>query len=158
MDTEITRINPETLHPTPGYHHITVVQATRMIFFAGQCPLDRDGSLVGPRDLEAQLDQVVANVLDALTAVSARPEVGEVGLDQPGPRSKSSGDAQLTFGQVDADHVVPLAEQPGRRVARATAEVDHGAPGRQPVEHPLYEAEPDLAAAGPRVVPLPISS
>lgn len=45
-----------------------------MAFFAGQCPLDRDGSLVGPGDLEAQLDQVVANVLDALSAVAADPE------------------------------------------------------------------------------------
>ena len=74
MSTEITRINPEQLHPTPGYHHITVVRAARMAFFAGQCPLDRDGSLVGPGDLEAQLDQVVANVLDALSAVAADPE------------------------------------------------------------------------------------
>jgi enamine deaminase RidA (YjgF/YER057c/UK114 family) len=74
MSTEITRINPEELHPTPGYHHITVVQAARMAFFAGQCPLDRDGSLVGPGDLETQLDQVVANVLDALSAVGAHPE------------------------------------------------------------------------------------
>jgi enamine deaminase RidA (YjgF/YER057c/UK114 family) len=74
MGTEITRINPEELHPTPGYHHVTVVQAARMVFLAGQCPLDRDGSLVGPGDLEAQLDQVVANVLDALTAVGAHPE------------------------------------------------------------------------------------
>jgi enamine deaminase RidA (YjgF/YER057c/UK114 family) len=64
MGTEITRINPEELHPTPGYHHVTVVQAARMVFLAGQCPLDRDGSLVGPGDLEAQLDQVVANVLE----------------------------------------------------------------------------------------------
>jgi enamine deaminase RidA (YjgF/YER057c/UK114 family) len=74
MESEVTRINPETLHRTPGYHHITVVQATRMVFLAGQCPLDRDGSLVGQGDLEDQLDQVVANVLDALAAVGARPE------------------------------------------------------------------------------------
>jgi enamine deaminase RidA (YjgF/YER057c/UK114 family) len=74
MSTEIIRINPEELHPTPGYHHITVVPAARMAFFAGQCPLARDGSLVGPGDLEAQLDQVVANILDALSAVDAHPE------------------------------------------------------------------------------------
>ena len=74
MSAEIIRINPAELHPTPGYHHITVVQTARMAFFAGQCPLDRDGSLVGPGDLEAQLDQVVANVVEALSAVDARPE------------------------------------------------------------------------------------
>jgi enamine deaminase RidA (YjgF/YER057c/UK114 family) len=74
MSTEITRFNPEELHPTPGYHHVTVVQAARMAFFAGQCPIDHDGSLVGRDDLEAQLDQVVANILDALRAVGAQPE------------------------------------------------------------------------------------
>jgi enamine deaminase RidA (YjgF/YER057c/UK114 family) len=74
MGTAITRINPEELHPTPGYHHITVVQAARMAFLAGQCPLARDGSLVGPGDLGLQIDQVVANALDALSAVNAKPE------------------------------------------------------------------------------------
>ncbi len=29
MDDMITRINPERLHPTPGYHHITVLEAGR---------------------------------------------------------------------------------------------------------------------------------
>ncbi|OPC78319.1 hypothetical protein B4N89_39825 [Embleya scabrispora] len=74
MTAAITRINPDELHPTPGYHHITVVEAGRTAFLAGQCPLDRSGSLVGPADLDAQIDQVVANALVALAAVNARPE------------------------------------------------------------------------------------
>ena len=74
MTDEITRINPGELHPTPGYHHITVVEAGRTAFLAGQCPLDRSGVLVGPDDLDAQIDQVAANALAALSAVGARPD------------------------------------------------------------------------------------
>ncbi len=74
MSDQITRINPAQLHPTPGYHHITVVEAGRTAYLAGQCPLDRTGTVVGPGDLDAQIDQVAANALAALDAVDARPE------------------------------------------------------------------------------------
>ncbi len=74
MAAEITRINPPELHPTPGYHHITVVEAGRTAFLAGQCPLDGSGALVGPGDLDAQIDRVAANAAVALDAVGARPE------------------------------------------------------------------------------------
>ncbi|MEU1226166.1 RidA family protein [Streptomyces sp. NPDC005828] len=74
MVSEITRINPAQLHATPGYHHITVVEAGRTAFLAGQCPLDRSGELVGPGDLDAQIDQVAANAVAALNAVGARPD------------------------------------------------------------------------------------
>ena len=70
----ISRINPEDLHQTPGYHHITVVEAGRTAYLAGQCPLDVSGTLVGPDDLDAQVDQMVANALRALAAVAAGPE------------------------------------------------------------------------------------
>ncbi|MEV6247429.1 RidA family protein [Streptomyces sp. NPDC051742] len=74
MADAITRINPDVLHPTPGYHHITVVEAGRTAYLAGQCPLDRSGSLVGPGNLGAQVDRVVENALAALTAVDAEPQ------------------------------------------------------------------------------------
>src|SRR5690606_492871 len=61
-------------HETPGYHHITVAEAGRTAHLAGQCPLDRSGSLVGPDSIEAQVDQVVENALAALAAVEARPQ------------------------------------------------------------------------------------
>ncbi|GAA1422501.1 hypothetical protein GCM10009601_24110 [Streptomyces thermospinosisporus] len=73
MTEKITRINPEQLHKTPGYHHITVVEAGRTAHLAGQCPLDRNGDLVGAGSLEKQVDQVVANALTALAAVDAGP-------------------------------------------------------------------------------------
>ncbi|MES9505976.1 Rid family hydrolase [Streptomyces sp. NPDC000609] len=62
------------LHPTPGYLHITVVEAGRTACPAGQCPLDRSGALVGPADPDAQIDQVAANALVAPAAVDAGPE------------------------------------------------------------------------------------
>lgn len=74
MEDRISRINPETLHATPGYHHVTVVEAGRLAFLAGQCPLDRSGAVVGADDLMAQVDQVAANALAALAAVGAGPE------------------------------------------------------------------------------------
>ncbi|WP_328792707.1 RidA family protein [Streptomyces sp. NBC_00273] len=74
MTAKITRINPDQLHETPGYHHITVVESGRMAYLAGQCPLDRTGSLVGSGSLEVQVDQVVVNALAALAAVDAEPK------------------------------------------------------------------------------------
>lgn len=73
MHPLITRINPDQLHATPGYHHITVVEAGRTAYLAGQVPLGRDGSLVGPGSLDLQIDQVAANALTALAAVGAQP-------------------------------------------------------------------------------------
>jgi len=64
----ITRLNPDTLHETPGYHHVTVIEAGRLAFLAGQCPLDRDGRVVGGDDVLAQVDQVAANALAAVGA------------------------------------------------------------------------------------------
>jgi enamine deaminase RidA (YjgF/YER057c/UK114 family) len=69
----IERLDPSGLHATPGYHHVTVVEAGRTAHVAGQSPLDVDGKLVGEGDLLAQVDQVVANALAALAAVGAAP-------------------------------------------------------------------------------------
>ena len=69
----IERLNPPGLHPTPGYHHVTVVPAGRTAHLAGQCPLDADGRLVGAGDLVRQVDQVAANTLAVLAAVGASP-------------------------------------------------------------------------------------
>lgn len=69
----ITRLNPDGLHETPGYHHVTVVEARRLAFLAGQCPLDGAGRVVAG-DVTAQVDRVAANALTALSAVGARPE------------------------------------------------------------------------------------
>ncbi|QKW22079.1 RidA family protein [Kitasatospora sp. NA04385] len=72
--SDITRIDPAELHPTSGYAHITVVEAGRTAHLAGQCPLDAEEKLVGAGDLDAQIDQVVANAMTALAAIGAGPE------------------------------------------------------------------------------------
>lgn len=70
----ITRISPDTLHPTAGYAHVTIVEAKRLAILAGQCPLDAEGQVVAPGDLAAQVRQVVANAMQVLAAVGASPE------------------------------------------------------------------------------------
>jgi enamine deaminase RidA (YjgF/YER057c/UK114 family) len=69
----IERSNPAGMHLPPGYHHVTVVDAGRTAYLAGQCPLDARGELVGADDLMAQVDQVVANIAAALDAAGAGP-------------------------------------------------------------------------------------
>lgn len=73
MSRLITRTNPDELHRTPGYHHVTVVEAGRTAYLAGQCPLDRTGAVVAPGDPERQVDQIVANAMAVLAAVGAVP-------------------------------------------------------------------------------------
>lgn len=64
----------ETLHPTGGYEHVTIVEAGRTAYLAGQCPVDADENVVGVGDLEAQIEQTAANCLAALAAAGAKPE------------------------------------------------------------------------------------
>ena len=44
-DVTIERTDPDGLHPTPGYHHVTKVQTDTLIYLAGQCPLQPSGEL-----------------------------------------------------------------------------------------------------------------
>jgi enamine deaminase RidA (YjgF/YER057c/UK114 family) len=69
----IERSNPDGLHATPGYHHVTKVEAERLVFLAGQCPLDESGQLA-EGGFDGQTDQVVRNILVALESVGASPE------------------------------------------------------------------------------------
>jgi enamine deaminase RidA (YjgF/YER057c/UK114 family) len=68
----IQRQNPPGLHPTPTYHHVTIVEGRRDVHLAGQCPLDKDGKVV-EGDVLAQVDQVVANTAAALAFAGATP-------------------------------------------------------------------------------------
>jgi enamine deaminase RidA (YjgF/YER057c/UK114 family) len=69
----IRKSNPPGLHQTPGYHHVTVVDATGLVFLAGQCPLNAAGELVGAGELKAQVQQVSQNVGIALSSLGAAP-------------------------------------------------------------------------------------
>ncbi|MFI5735969.1 RidA family protein [Kribbella sp. NPDC051587] len=69
----ISRTNPDGLHATPGYHHVTTVQADTLIYLAGQCPLTPSGDLADG-GLTGQTTQVIDNILTALAAAGAGPE------------------------------------------------------------------------------------
>jgi len=61
------------LAPPPGYAHYAAVAGGRLVFLAGQVPLDDRGELVGPGDHLAQTRQVLANLARALREVGATP-------------------------------------------------------------------------------------
>ncbi|MEW1690289.1 RidA family protein [Streptomyces sp. NPDC091265] len=105
MTAQITRINPASLHQTPGYHHITVVEAGRTAYLAGQCPLDGTGTLVGPGDLELQTDQIVANAMTALAAVGAEPQ--HVVRSVIYVRSDDRGALGATWQRLNASALAP---------------------------------------------------
>jgi enamine deaminase RidA (YjgF/YER057c/UK114 family) len=75
----IERRHSQELHPTfgdpVGYHHVTIVQPGRLVFLAGQMPVDDSGrNVVGVGDLDAQVDRLIVNVERALAVAEARPE------------------------------------------------------------------------------------
>src|SRR5262245_43460354 len=73
MTDRFVLINPEGLHPTSGYPHLTIAEAGRTVHLAGLCAVDSEQEIVGRGDLGAQLDQVVANALTILSAAGATP-------------------------------------------------------------------------------------
>jgi enamine deaminase RidA (YjgF/YER057c/UK114 family) len=64
-------LNPDTIHPPVGYSHVVNATGTRLAFVAGQAALDRDFSVVGEGDLEAQTRQVMKNLRHALDELGA---------------------------------------------------------------------------------------
>jgi len=53
------------------YSHVVVVEGKRTVFVSGQLARDREGNVVAPRDMRAQLRQVGENVKAALAAAGA---------------------------------------------------------------------------------------
>jgi len=67
-------LNPGTLLTPRGYTHVVTVEgASKMIFVSGQVAVDKEGKLVGPGDLKAQVRQAAANLSAALAAAGATP-------------------------------------------------------------------------------------
>ncbi|HEY6418131.1 MAG TPA: RidA family protein [Candidatus Binataceae bacterium] len=67
-------LNPDTLLTPRGYTHVVTVEgASKMIFVSGQVAVDKEGKLVGPGDLKAQVRQAAANLSAALAAAGATP-------------------------------------------------------------------------------------
>ena len=74
MPVDIARHTSPSLFPPPGYSHAVVSRAPATVWTAGGVPLDSEGNLVGPGDLTAQAEQVLANLAVALAEAGARPE------------------------------------------------------------------------------------
>lgn len=58
--------NPTTIHKPNGYSHVAEIASGKIVYIAGQVALNRDGQLVGKDDFAAQVEQVFANVGEAL--------------------------------------------------------------------------------------------
>jgi len=77
MATE--RIQPERLfrRALKGhtlYSHVVVASGSSLVFIAGQLSRDRDGQIVGPRDMARQIRQVGENLAIALAAAGVGAE------------------------------------------------------------------------------------
>jgi enamine deaminase RidA (YjgF/YER057c/UK114 family) len=59
-------INPESLHPAPGFTHIAVAEGSKTIYFAGQVALDREFNIIGGDDLRAQTIAAMRNLETAM--------------------------------------------------------------------------------------------
>ena len=72
MSTKIDIYNPEELgQPLGLYKHITRVRASEFLFIAGQLSVDREGTIIGEGDFEAQMVQVFSNLGAALRSAGA---------------------------------------------------------------------------------------
>ncbi len=67
-------INPGERAPPVGYSHAIATRGGRIVWLAGQNGTDRDGRIVAPGDVVAQLDLALGNLLTALAAAGGRPE------------------------------------------------------------------------------------
>jgi len=60
-------VNPEGLHPAPGFSHVATARGSRVVHFAGQVALAPDFSLVGD-DLGEQTKAAMRNLKVAMDA------------------------------------------------------------------------------------------
>ena len=70
----IQRSNVPGLAEPPGYVHLATVGEARLVFVAGQVPLDERGELVGRGDAIAQARQCLRNLAACLAAAGATPQ------------------------------------------------------------------------------------
>lgn len=69
--TSVRLTRSGALAPAPYAHAATAPAGSRLIFLAGACPLDEDGSTTAPGDYAAQAAQCMRNLQEALRASGA---------------------------------------------------------------------------------------
>jgi len=62
-------VNPEGMHPAPGFSHVAIATGTKQVCLAGQVALDESFGIVGGDDLRAQTVAAMRNVETAIDAV-----------------------------------------------------------------------------------------
>src|SRR6188768_4539517 len=62
-------VNPQGLHPAPGFSHVAIATGSKLVYFAGQVALDEGFGIVGGDDLRAQTVAAMRNVETAIGAV-----------------------------------------------------------------------------------------
>ena len=70
-ETAVKFIKSPTLPPSPGYSQAATVSGVRLLYIAGQVPMDSSGKLVGPGDFRAQAEQIFENLKATLAASGA---------------------------------------------------------------------------------------
>jgi enamine deaminase RidA (YjgF/YER057c/UK114 family) len=68
----IEPVNPPELAKPSGFAHAVVATGGKLVFLAGQTAMDASGAIVG-RDLTAQFEQALTNLLTALRAAGGEP-------------------------------------------------------------------------------------
>lgn len=63
---EVRISNPDALSKPVGYSHVAEVTGGKLVYIAGQVPIDRDGQPVGGGDFGSQVQQVFENLREAL--------------------------------------------------------------------------------------------
>jgi len=62
-------VNPQGLHPAPGFSHVAIATGSKLVYFAGQVALDEAFNIVGGDDLRVQTVAAMRNVETAIGAV-----------------------------------------------------------------------------------------
>jgi 2-iminobutanoate/2-iminopropanoate deaminase len=61
--------NPETMFiPTAGYSQVAEIRSGKLVYIAGQVPLNKAANLIGQEDFLAQAEQVFRNIQSAVEA------------------------------------------------------------------------------------------
>ena len=69
MTEPAVRLSSPAALPKPmGYSHLAEITAGKLVYIAGQVPMDATGALVGADDFRAQLVQVFSNLNTAVAA------------------------------------------------------------------------------------------
>lgn len=70
-NTTFRNFNPAGMPPTMGFSHVAEVTSGKLIFTAGQIPVDPTGAVVGKGDFAAQVAQCFLNLDTALKGAGA---------------------------------------------------------------------------------------